>query len=398
MNTFPFWIALRYWKSKKADRFGQLITRLATLGIALGLMALIIVLSVMNGLEHQQKAYRLANLPHLIIKPQQGFFSLKETVFSFEKDFPQIIKTLPINRTPVILQTTKGVQGVELIGIQSPKDTPQLVPLADEFQGSLLKGHYQILLSDRLAYNAHLQLGDKVRVMLTEHSQYTPLGQAPVQRLFTVSGIYPDNGIDETPQAFANLTDLGRLMRIPPSQVQGFRLFLTDPFEVETLTPQLQHNDNLKVSDWREQKGEFFQAVKMEKNMIGLLVSLIILVAISNIVTSLSLMVVDKQGEIAILRTLGLTQKNIRQVFIYQGLLVGCSGTFLGTLFGCVIALNLDKIFQFFPALYVRLPTLFNGEQVFILVLGSLFCTLLSTLYPAYRASLVQPAAALRDE
>ena len=152
------------------------------------------------------------------------------------------------------------------------------------------------------------------------------------------------------------------------------------------------------ISDWRVQKGEFFQAVRMEKNMMGLLISLIIVVAISNIVTSLSLMVVDKQGEIAILQTQGVTKSQVRSIFIYQGLLVGLVGTLIGAVLGVLITLNLGAILSAVNPNGVFLPTELSFIQMMFVIGFSLLLSLLSTLYPAYRAAKVEPADALRYE
>ena len=216
-----------------------------------------------------------------------------------------------------------------------------------------------------------------------------------MQRLFTVSEIYYDYGEASSYEVFANLADIGRLMRIQPGEAQGYRLFLDDPFQITELPSYFKESH---ISDWRVQKGEFFQAVRMEKNMMGLLISLIIVVAISNIVTSLSLMVVDKQGEIAILQTQGVTKSQVRSIFIYQGLLVGLVGTLIGAVLGVLITLNLGAILSAVNPSGVFLPTSIEPVQVIIVIAFSLLLSLLSTIYPAYRAAKTEPAEALRYE
>ena len=233
--------------------------------------------------------------------------------------------------------------------------------------------------------------------MITENSNYTPFGRVPVQRLFSVSGIYDSYNDVSSYQVFANLSDIGRLMRIKPEVVQGVRLFLKDPFQITELSTIFPENE-WKIDDWRSQKGEFFQAVRMEKNMMGLLISLIIVVAVSNIITSLSLMVLDKQGEIAILQTQGLTKRQVRRIFILQGFLVGITGTLIGTLIGLLITLNLDSIVNLINPQGVFLPTELSAVQITIIVVFSLLLSLLSTIYPAYRAAKIEPAEALRYE
>lgn len=392
--NFPIslYIALRYWCAKSADRFGRLVTNLASLGIVLGVMALIIVLSVMNGLEGYQKQQVLSSIPHAIVSEEQPI-STEKTL----ENLPHFVqKAVPINTTNVIYQTAKGVSAGQIIGIQSFSDDP-LVESFDQtkFNEILPSGEFKLVIGDQLAQKLGVNIGDKIRLMITENSQYTPFGRVPMQRLFTVSDIYYGYGEASGYEAFANITDIGRLMRIQPQQAQGYRLFLNDPFQITELP---QHFPTQKITDWRVQKGEFFQAVRMEKNMMGLLISLIIVVAISNIVTSLSLMVVDKQGEIAILQTQGLTKSQVRSVFIYQGLLVGFVGTLLGAILGVLATLNLTEIVSAVNPQGVFLPTELSFVQMIFVIGFSLLLSLLSTLYPAYRAAKVEPAAALRYE
>lgn len=392
--NFPIslYIALRYWRAKSADRFGRLVTNLASLGIVLGVMALIIVLSVMNGLEGYQKQQVLSSIPHAIVSEEQPIFTEKTL-----ENLPHFVqKAVPINTTNVIYQTAKGVSAGQIIGIQSFSDDPLVESFEQaKFNEILPSGEFKLVIGDQLAQKLGVNIGDKIRLMITENSQYTPFGRVPMQRLFTVSDIYYDYGEASGYEAFANITDIGRLMRIQPQQAQGYRLFLNDPFQITELP---QHFPTQKITDWRVQKGEFFQAVRMEKNMMGLLISLIIVVAISNIVTSLSLMVVDKQGEIAILQTQGLTKSQVRSVFIYQGLLVGFVGTLLGAILGVLATLNLTEIVSAVNPQGVFLPTELSFVQMIFVIGFSLLLSLLSTLYPAYRAAKVEPAAALRYE
>ncbi|MDU5697487.1 MAG: FtsX-like permease family protein [Haemophilus parainfluenzae] len=368
------YVALRYWRAKSADRFGRLVANLASFGIVLGVMALIIVLSVMNGLEGYQKQQVLSTIPHAIVS--------QEAPISAEKPLentPHFVqKAVPINTTNVVFQTAKGVSAGQVIGIQSFSDDPLLEGFdLSQFNQLLPQGEFKLIIGDNLAQKLGLAVGDKVRLMITENSQYTPFGRVPMQRLFTVSEIYYDYGEASGYEVFANLADIGRLMRIQPGEA---------------------YFKESHISDWRVQKGEFFQAVRMEKNMMGLLISLIIVVAISNIVTSLSLMVVDKQGEIAILQTQGVTKSQVRSIFIYQGLLVGLVGTLIGAVLGVLITLNLGAILSAVNPNGVFLPTELSFIQMMFVIGFSLLLSLLSTLYPAYRAAKVEPAAALRYE
>ena len=390
MNLTPLFIAFRYWRTKSADRFGRLVTNLASLGITLGVMALVIVLSVMNGLENMQKRNLLSHLPHAIIAPQEGHFTQNEKLTL--PDFVQ--KSTAINRANVIIQSQSGIQAGQLIGVMKAEDDPLLDEQA--VAERLPAGEFKVLIGSQLAHKLNLSIGEKIRLMITENSQYTPMGRIPVQRLFEISGIYPSQSSASEYTLFANLTDVGRLLRIAPEEVQGVRLFLQDPFQVTELA-QTFDEAHYQISDWREQKGEFFQAVRMEKNMMGLLISLIIIVAISNIVTSLSLMVVDKQGEIAILQTQGLKKRSVMAIFVFQGAIVGIIGAFIGGGLGVLISHYLDQIVALFNPMLL-LPTEISSTQVAVIITSSIGLSLLCTLYPAYRAAKIEPAQALRYE
>ncbi|WP_314283207.1 lipoprotein-releasing ABC transporter permease subunit [Haemophilus sputorum] len=390
MNLTPLFIAFRYWRTKSADRFGRLVTNLASLGITLGVMALVIVLSVMNGLENMQKRNLLSHLPHAIIAPQEGHFTQNEKLTL--PDFVQ--KSTAINRANVIIQSQNGIQAGQLIGVTKVEDDPLLDEQA--VAERLPAGEFKVLIGSQLAHKLNLSIGEKIRLMITENSQYTPMGRIPVQRLFEISGIYPSQSSASEYTLFANLTDVGRLLRIAPEEVQGVRLFLQDPFQVTELA-QTFDEAHYQISDWREQKGEFFQAVRMEKNMMGLLISLIIIVAISNIVTSLSLMVVDKQGEIAILQTQGLKKRSVMAIFVFQGAIVGIIGAFIGGGLGVLISHYLDQIVALFNPMLL-LPTEISSTQIAVIITSSIGLSLLCTLYPAYRAAKIEPAQALRYE
>ncbi|EFM90774.1 lipoprotein releasing system transmembrane protein [Actinobacillus pleuropneumoniae] len=390
MNLTTLFIAFRYWRSKSADRFGRLVTNLASFGIVLGVMALVIVLSVMNGLENMQKRNLLSTLPHAIVLPQEGHFDKNQSL-----SLPAVAsKSVAINKANVIIQSQQGINAGQLLGVENESDDPMLI--GEDVKTLLPQGEFNVLIGSRLANKLNIGTGEKIRLMITENSQYTPMGRVPVQRLFNVVGIYHTNNEASEYTLFANLADVGRLLRITEDQVQGMRLYLQDPFQVTELNQHFDAN-NYKISDWREQKGEFFQAVRMEKNMMGLLISLIIIVAISNIVTSLSLMVVDKQAEIAILQTQGLTKRQVTQIFIFQGAIVGVIGSILGGIIGTVITLNLDEIVALLNP-NIHLPTLISPMQVATIIVTSIVLSLVCTLYPAYRAAKIEPAQALRYE
>lgn len=253
--TLPisFFIALRYWRAKSADRFGRLVSNLASIGIMLGVCALIIVLSVMNGLENNQKQQVLATIPHAIISPLQGHIELSDSLPILPKE---VQSAVAINSTDVILQSANAVSAGKVIGVQKETDDPLLLNFsASELQQLLPKGGFRVIISSQLAQQLKLQVGDKVRLMITENSQYTPFGRVPVQRLFTVSAVYFSPFENST--IFTELTDIGRLMRISTTQAEGYRLFLQDPFLITELSRSFP-TEKWKIKDWRTQKRGIF--------------------------------------------------------------------------------------------------------------------------------------------
>lgn len=235
--------------------------------------------------------------------------------------------------------------------------------------------------------------------MVTGASQFTPMGRIPSQRLFTVIGTFAAGSEVDGTQLLVNQQDASRLMRYPAGNVSGWRLYLTRPLNINVVSQQALP-DGLVMKDWRERKGELFQAVKMEKNMMGLLIGLIIAVAAFNIITSLSMMVMEKEGEVAILQTQGLKRRQIVSIFMVQGATSGIIGSLLGAGIGLLLASKLNAIM---PALGLslggaKLPVLIDSSQVITIALFSMGLALLSTLYPSWRAAAVQPAEALRYE
>ena len=225
------------------------------------------------------------------------------------------------------------------------------------------------------------------------------MGRIPSQRLFTIIGTFAANSEVDGYQMLVNQQDASRLMRYPAGNITGWRLWLDKPLQVDTLSQQ-HLPAGLQWKDWRDRKGELFQAVQMEKNMMGLLLGLIIAVAAFNIVTSLGLLIMEKQGEVAILQTQGLTRRQIVAVFMVQGATAGVAGSVLGALLGVLLASQLNNLMPVIGAFIEggALPVEISLPQIMTITLTSILLALLSTLYPSWRAAAVQPAEALRYE
>lgn len=381
-----------------SDRFGRFVSWLSMIGITLGVIALILVLSVMNGFEREQVSRVLGLMPQALITTPRGALNPQQFPAS-ALHLPGVNRITPLTMGDVVLQSTDGIGVGVMLGI-NPQDPEPLAPfLIDVTQQQLRPGSWGAVLGEGLAQQLNVKAGDKVRLLVPGASQFTPMGRMPGQRLFTVLGTFAANSEVDDYQLLVNQQDASRLMLYPQGQFSGWRLWLDRPLDVEALSRQPLPS-GLVLKDWRARKGELFQAVSMEKNMMGLLLSLIIAVAAFNIITSLGLLVMEKQGEVAILQTQGLTRRQIMTVFMIQGASAGIIGALLGTLAGTLIAANLNTLVPAIGTLLngSALPVLIIPRQVILIGALAMAIALLSTLYPSWRAARIQPAEALRYE
>lgn len=372
-------------------------------------MALITVVSVMNGFENKLKQGMLGLLPHIELSYSDYLSQKKYVTFSQIKqklllddcisDVSQYIEA------EAILQTNKNIQGVIWQGVYSAN---QLQQVQDNIElGSwqaLFDKKYTIAMSRYQAIRLGLNIGDKVRVIVPKASSYTPMGRIPSSRLLTLVAIYSTGSEIDRSLVFSQGVSVSRLLKIPKSEKQApsIRIQLDDPFTVDgVLFSQAHLFQQFNVSDWRKTQGGLFSAVAMEKRIMSLLLGLIILVAVFNIVSALTMMVAEKQSEVAILQTLGLTPNSVKQVFIIQGLYNGLFGALLGGGLGIAFAANINQILDLVGLNLLGgavLPVLFDASQLSYIIFGSIFMSFLATLYPATKAAGVCPAEVLRYE
>ncbi len=400
-------VGLRYTRSKRHNRFFSFISLFSTAGITIGVMALITVLSVMNGFEGDLKARILGAIPHVIIQSTESDPITESTQAKLQQD-PLVRAVTPYIQGEAMIQSHSQIQGALLQGID-----PETYPNWDVIRQNMLMGkidalqpgQYNLIIGRSLAKSLKVKLGDNVRIISAQGSIYTPMGRIPSQRKFTVAGIYGVGSDVEATQVLVNINDAAKLMRKRKSEPFDQRLFVYDPFSVNELTSQ-DYFEALKAEDWQTSRGELFQAVKMEKNMISLLLFLIIAVAVFNILSSLVMMVTEKESEVAILKTLGMTRRTIVQIFVIQGAWTGVLGALAGGLFGCVLASYLNEFLSLIGLNLLAqasggarlLPVVFDWWQIIFIVSGAILLSLLATLYPAFRAANVKPAEALRYE
>ena len=405
-------IGLRYTRAKRRNHFISFISLVSILGIAVGVTALITVISVMNGFDKELKERILGMVAHATIE------GVDETV----RDWPEALKlavanphvrgAAPYVERQAMLQGTR-VSGAIIRGVM-----PDLEPNVSDVDrhmrkgklDDLVAGKFGIVLGSELAMNLGVDVGDFVTVFAPEFSA-TPIGAIPRMKRFTVVGIF-EVGMQEYDSGLAiiNMQDAETLYRLAgPS---GIRLKLDDLFQAYPIGQQLarQLGQFYRVSDWMQGHSNFFKAIAMEKKVMFLILSLIVAVATFNLVSTLVMLVTDKQADIAILRTLGQSPRSVMGTFMVQGVLVGTLGIALGVLFGVLLSLNLAAIVHWIeqtfhvtflsPDVYYisELPSdLHWPDVVWITVTAFVFCTL-ATLYPARRAAKTEPAAALRYE
>lgn len=398
-RPLAFYIGLRYVYGQKTDGFGRFVSWLSMIGILLGSLGLILVLSVMNGLEDQMQNSILKFLPQAQITTSQGRVNVNNTPSTPFEKLKGVVHVTELVTSDVVLQSEHSITVSTLMGIKPNEGDPITDFIYSGSISDLQAGKYNVILGQTLANQLGVNVGDKIRLMVTDASQVTPIGRIPSQRLFNVAGLFSVNHDINQALIYVNQYDAKNLLRYPADTITSWRLFLEKPLKIADVT-NTPLPEGLQFKDWRVKRGELFQAIKMEKNVMGLLISLIVIVAAFNIITSLSLLVMEKQGEVAILKTQGLSRFQIMSIFMIQGATSGVIGTILGSVFGLLLAYYLNEIMQALGLSFagIKLPSLIEPTQIVFIIIGLLMLSLLSTLYPAYRAAKIQPAEALRYE
>ncbi|GAB6262271.1 lipoprotein-releasing ABC transporter permease subunit LolC [Photobacterium sp. R1] len=400
-HPLPVFIGLRYLKGRSGDRFSRFVSGMSTAGITIGVLALVIVISVMNGFEQQLKDRILGVLPQALISHPDGRFTQPEQPPAALSAIPQVNQVAPLTRAEAVLQSPNALAAGSMLGVTPDGFEPLAAHMVQGAVSDLTPGSYRVILGNGMAQQLGVRVGDKVRLMVTSVSVYTPLGRIPSQRNFIVAGIYFTGSDVDKSLVLTNIEDAGRLLRYKPGEFSGWRLFLEDPFSVTQLS-QMPLPDNWQWSDWREQRGELFQAVKMEKNMMGLMLGLVVGVAAFNIISALIMVVMEKQAEVAILKTQGMTSRQILLTFMVQGASSGVIGALAGGILGTILALNINPLMSLLGINLVNLggalPVEVKPLQVATVILGAISLSLLATLFPSYRAASVRPAEALRYE
>ena len=396
MKSVASLIALRYSMARKHNSFVAFINFFSVSGIALGLAALVIVISVMNGFELQLKQRVLGIAPHIVVKGEHADVDT----------LAHVNATTPYLSAEAIVQSRDGLRGVLVNGIQ-PSDMQQHSVLAQNMvQGyieTLREGEFNVIIGQALANQLQLRVGDQTRVMVAGASIYTPLGRVPSQRLVTVAAIFNLGSQLDDKVVYMHINDARKLLRYRKDTPNDTRLFLDDAFNQAEVAAALSARE-LTFTTWRAQQGPLFDAVKLEKNMMFLMLVLIIAVAAFNIVAALVMVVSEKKSDIAILQTQGMPPWNIMQIFMFNGLFNGLKGTFIGLALGVTVTLSLNRMLElagvelYLSADGVGVPIDMQWMQIVSVTLLSIGLCVLASLYPAFRAMRVKPAQALQYE
>ncbi len=408
-------VGLRYTRAKRRNHFISFISLISMLGIMLGVIALIVVLSVMNGFHKEIRERILGMTAHATVQRADGFMPEWRIAMRLASKNPEVIGAAPYIEAQAMLSHRGVVSGALLRGVD-PGFEDRVSKIEQYLKNGLkladLKsGRFEIILGIELANALNVEVGDKVTVVVPETTA-TPVGAMPRLKRFTVKGLFEvgmgdyDRGV-----ALIHIRDAARLLRMG-SAVTGVRLKLKDMDRAPAVSVELARAlpGLYRVSDWTWQHRNFFSALAVEKRMMALILSLIVAVAAFNIVSALVMLVTDKQSDIAILRTLGLSAGGVMAIFVIQGVVIGLVGVFVGLLLGVLLAINVEPIVSAIehafgvhfldPSIYYisRLPSDLHWDDVGWIACGAFVLTLLATLYPAWKASRVLPAEALRYE
>jgi len=413
-SFYEFWIASRYTRLKSKN-FISFISLTSIIGITLGVMALIVVLSVMNGFKSELQTKILSVTSDIEVVKIGGNLKDWRRLRSKLEGLKNISAIAPFTNNQAMLSLGKYNRGVIVRGID-----PGLEPKVSDLnlkikQGKfdLIQDEYGILIGSDIARYFGLSVGDKV-ALITSQANYSPVGMLPRLKQFKIKGVF-EVGMYEYDAGLVliHLNDAQTLFQMD-KKISGLRVKLQDLNQTRKtafmISATFNDSDNLVVSDWTRQHANLFAAIQMEKKVMFIILTLIIAVAAFNIVSTLVMGVTEKKSDIAILRTLGATKKSILLIFIWQGILIGVLGTFLGVLLGVTISLNIDVIVPFIESLFgveflskeiyyiSALPSKLLLNDVILIGCMSLFLSIIATIYPSIRASRIDPAAALKHD
>ncbi|QEY62378.1 lipoprotein-releasing ABC transporter permease subunit [Metapseudomonas lalkuanensis] len=412
-RPLPIFIGTRYTRAKRRNHYISFISLTSMIGLALGVLAMIVVLSVMNGFQKEMRSRILGMVSHATLSADQPLDDWRRVADAAMKH-PEVVGAVPFAELEGMLSFKGMMQPVQINGIDPREETRVSIIGKHMVQGDLdaLKpGESGIVIGEITARRFRLNVGDKLTLIVPEVSS-APGGITPRMQRFNVVGVFKVGAELDSTLALINIADASVIQRLPEGQVQSVRIALKDLFQAPEVSKQLvsELGQGYRADDWTHTQGSLFSAMKMEKTMIGLLLLLIVAVAAFNIIATLIMVVADKRADIAILRTLGATPRQIMAVFMVQGSVIGFVGTLIGTVLGIITALNVSQwiaalerasgrqIFSSDVYFVSYLPSELQLGDVVLICTAALVLSFLATIYPAWRAAQTQPAEALRYE
>jgi len=414
LQPLSLFIGLRYTLAKRSNRFISFISLVSMLGIAVGITALITVMSVMNGFQKEVRASILGVASHIQVNGDDDRLPDWKNVQTAVRAHPEVTGAAPFVNGQGLLISGGNTRGVVVRGIL-PDEEKAVSDLGKNMRvgdiNDLLPGNYGMVLGADLARILQVQRSDKVQLMIPQGS-VTPVGAVPRMRSFTIVGTVNTGHYEyDSSLAVIHQSDAQTLFRLGDA-VSGVRVKLRDVDSAPRVAREIAKlwKGEGYVTDWTQQNATYFKAVQLEKRMMFVILALIIAVAAFNLVSTLVMVVTDKQPQIAILRTLGASPAMITRIFVVQGAVIGVFGTLLGVAGGVLLALNISGVIDFLERVFhfqllprdiyfvTGLPSDLHGGDVTAVALVALVMALVATLYPSWQASQVNPAEALRHE